>query len=312
MELRAHLQKNLSDSFNYQSKAHLLESQDSLITLSKRIIKFIDQLSQDLQNSCYELLLEIVRRREFSLNCMGFDKLPESLKSKATSVKLKSSQEHLRHFKTQMLVAQKYERFLYNCLAMVLTKMADFSLSPQELKFVSAFLAISFFRIPGFRKNLMTLLPVSRNRVEIKNYDVGKASNSYFYSHFDWETEFYEILNEDKRSEENKENLKELLDKHFSSWEGKFSDHELIYIFTSEYFNYVQRTIHSKNMMPWPYVPGYAAVKTLFLSCIESHDFITLPQSLVDAITALLSDENLFKTVFNIVIFKIELKFELF
>lgn len=305
MELKNHLKKDLGTAFNYQSKSHLLEAQEALVSLAKRLLKYIDQLSQDLHNSCYELLYDIVKRPEFGLNCMGFDNLTESLKSKATTFKLiKHTNENLRHFKSQILVAQKYEKFLYDCLAMVMGKIDDMALSSQETNFVAAYLAIAFFRIPLFRKKLLSSLPIPNQKLTMNEYE--KSSNAYFFSHFDWETEFYEVLNEDKRSGENKEFLRGLLDRQLSLWEERFNDNELIFLFTSEYFKYIQRTIHSKEMMPWSFLPGYPSIKALFLQCIEKHDFETLPPSLVEAITSLLPDENLFKTVFNIVIFKIE------
>ena len=311
LELTTHLKSKLGTSFNYQSKLHLFEAQESLISLGKRLLKYIDELSQDLQASSYSLLHEIATRKEFDLSSLGFEKMGDFMKTNANSFKFKNSSDSLRHFKSQVLIAQKYEKFLYETLEVVLNKMADYGMQPQEREFVALFLVIAFFRIPVFRKKLVTAIVESQGS-KFKTHSSefpDKTSNSYFLSHFDWDGEFYEVLNEDKRSEENKEILKNLFERLNAKWEERLGDKELIFLFTSEYFKYIQRQIHTKEMMPWTYLPGYLVVKANFLRSIEEHDFESLPSSLVNAISSLLPDETLFKTVFNIIVFKIQLRF---
>ena len=311
LELCQILEKSLGLNFNYGSRTELIRSQQILINLKSNLIKFADKMNETVKEYFYKALTVLIVRKEFDIEHFSFDELPNDFKKEAKKANFKSNHNDFKMISSEIKIASKYEKCLYQALKLCLKKIIEGSSGTNEKHFIETFLAKAFFRIPWFRKKIIELLTVLDNKSKrnlTESFVVSSQNNvpnTYFLSHFDWENEFYENLKHDKRSEKNREIINTVVSD--DSWVQILGqDQELIFSFISQYCKYVKRTVQSKESLPWIQLPGYQIIKNIVLQSLNNQEVLLYPISLISASSALLGDESVIKDYFYIMFSKIE------
>ena len=276
-----------------------MATQRTLIHLAKNYIEYADEVVITIRPMVYENLTLLINRGEFDLNFMGFTDIGPG----------KGQKNDAKLLQKKVEICQEYQALLYLMLNKIHLKINDKGLPEREKEFVDVFVAHAYFKIPEFRAKLLEWITKEDANLPIQEWrgaewviDERPESQKiqYFASMFDWEKDFYQHLKTTEGGQKNYEVLKKILEdeelKERVSKKGV-----AFYLFLTEWANQVERTIVTKEAVPWPDIPGYTTLIKSFLIDLKTKDVRRYPEAMIQASCSLLRNDKLLNTFLPII-----------
>jgi len=293
------LNQNFALSF-VDSNDNLLATQRTLIHLAKNYMEYCEEVVITIRPMVYENLTLLINRSEFDLNCMGFGDSSNAKGQNKLDAKL---------YQKKIDICLEFEALLLLMLGKVQPKINDKGLPEKEKEFVENFVAHAYFKIPEFRKKLLTWVTKEDEKLPIQEWrgaewviDERPESQKiqYFASMFDWEKNFYGHIKNTEGGQNNYETLRKILED--KELQEKISKKGVaFYLFLTEWANQVERTIVTKEQVPWPDIPGYTTLIKSFLLDLKTKDVRRYPEAMVQASCSLLRNDKLLNTFVPII-----------
>jgi len=300
-------------SILYKTPENLLASQKILIGLAKHSLDNCDEVPNSLRPVYFETLVLLIHRAEFELNYMGFDVSNEEFLKNAKTTSFKNDtggpKIDLKNIQQKLKVCESYQALLYHTLQKVLNKLTQKGLPDKEREFVEQFTAIAYFRIPEFRNRLLECLKKDIQQVQIPEWrgmewrlddHLDDNKTQHLFTLFDWERVFYVYLKNTEKGESNYKLLGEILEDR--DWQNRYAKRGIAYyLFLNEWAKHVNKSVVTKDHVPWQDLPGYAVLIKAFLIELKSKDVRRYPAPLLNASYALLKNEKLLNVFIAIV-----------
>ena len=272
-------------SFTYISQWDLVRAQQIMLDLAEILQTYHNSLSYNLLPLSFECLTNLLRRGELDLGHLT----------------LQSQDKGLRNEKLK--VAERYRSFLYSMMGFVLPNMDSRGCDSRVYTFIELFLALAYFRIPGFRERLLRCLR-RKMWMDIEEWNVLDISlESENESHelvpmLDWQSLFWKHLSE---SQEDSELLKLV---NSLGWQETLAKRNIAYFrFVEEWALHVNRQFVRREVVPWKKVPGYTTIIKSFLLELKNRNISSYPDAMIKASCTLLLNSSLINT-FIAIIFK--------
>ena len=229
--------KMSSKSFIYKDLEDIMNAQRILIELATVLVDSIDKILIITDKLYYECLEAIFRRGEFDLAALCF----ERNKKKIPVLKNK--------------IAVDYQKLLYRVLGKTLDDLQQKGLGDARRAFVEFFLSYAYFRVPEFRRELLTVLKRPETSFTPGNSDIKSVL-------VDWDKDFHVHINNTPGAADNKAMLFEILQ---SPWRDRFRKKGVVFFFfIKEWCLYIKKTLVVKNF-DWQNIEGYdILVETFF------------------------------------------------
>jgi hypothetical protein len=133
--------------------------------------------------------------------------------------------------------------------------------------FVELFCAYSYFRVPEFRERLLSIL-VKADDPDITEWrgtefslnddpsKLDRKGSNTFNLLFDWQSNFYDVLDSDERCRQNLSELSEILDKQ--EWRHRMQKRGIgFFFFITYWIKYVEKIAILSDNVKWQDLPGY-------------------------------------------------------
>ena len=264
-------------TFSYRSLKELMKAQFLFLEIGNLLLDYNEKLDNVIDKKYYECLEAILTRGEFSINNLGFEK---SISKKNLEMKKNNG--------------IKYQKFIYTILDIVLSEIQQKGLLEYQKLFIEFFLSYSYFRIPEFRKELLTILSSEEYEDEII---INNSINSHL---FDWDLEFYnKIQNFESSYKANKDILERALSKN---WKDKFKKRSnIFFFFIIEWCFYVKKNLVMKNFN-WENILGYNIITKKYTDYLKTKKIKTINENCIKAGNSLLENShNLNQFVFIVI-----------
>ena len=264
-------------TFNYRSLKELMKAQFIFLEIGNLLLDYNEKLDTIIGKEYFECLEAILIRGEFSINNLGIE---TNLSKKILDMKKNNG--------------VKYQKFIYKILNIALTEIHQKGLLEYQKLFIEFFLAYSYFRIPEFRKVLLSILSSEEYEDEII---IPNSINSHL---FDWNLEFYnKIENCGSSYNANKDILKRALSKNWKIIFKKKSN--IFFYFIIEWCFYVKKNLVMKNFN-WENILGYNIIIKKYMEYIKTRKIKTITEICIKTGNSLLENShNLNQFVFIII-----------
>lgn len=268
-------------SFIYENKTDLILSQMALMDLGDHLMAYADVTAYAVRPFYYEALVHLARRGELDLGSLAITEDIEKQRAK------------------RIPVAVRYRSFLRSMLNSALGKMKIKGVDKRSQMFTELICAISYFRIPEFRKELLRCLKEKTNETagtwhEISfglqgdDSDDDPVLETHILPMFDWTHLFYRLLPTD--AEGDKELVSALSD---SAWKRRISKRGLAYFrLISELILHIKKLFPEKHI-PWQEIPGYTVLIKSFLVEMKVRRLVEYPLILEQCSCHLLKNTEL-------------------
>lgn len=257
-----------SNCFIYKTMEDMVKTQELFIELGHLLSSSYEKIDTQNEKVYYACLTFLLKRGEFELSALGFDQ------------DLSKTQ-----IENKKRVGLKYQKLLYKLLGFVFNDLEQKGLSEYQRTFIEFFLSYSYFRVPEFRHELLSVLSdqnVTKSYVEKENKELESVL-------LDWGKDFYvHLVNEEKYSiymDILSVNLKK-------NWREKFKKKGIIFFFfITQWVEYVVKTLVVKDFF-WENIYGYEILVNTFVEQLGSRDLNKYPDVLIDASKSLLANPN--------------------
>lgn len=134
--------------FKYRSQEELLKAQKVLIEIALKTSEYLQEEDPLINDLCWLTLTALCRRGEFSLEFIGFSELNKrELQEGSITPELKYKIE----------VGHMFVAYLNKMLELALNSL-NLKGGEPERTFAEIFCALSYFRIPEFRREIIALI----------------------------------------------------------------------------------------------------------------------------------------------------------
>jgi len=258
-------------------------------------LSFVDFVDYDLKGLYYEILHLILQRGELDLGQVG--------------IFTKASARHNKSvINAKKKVAVKYQYFIYDALRYCIDKLSRKSVDFYKRDFISINIGIAYFKVPEFRERFMEaimrekLLAIpewknthwSLDDNQLASPSLNKAVDHFF----NWREYFYDQIPE---SDQKKKNVKILSNVMvMKKWEDKLAKRgSAFFQIISKWAEYARTTV-VKNFN-WRDIPGYGSILKAVFSEMKERSLDEYPDSLVNATSKLLANENILSVLIEII-----------
>ena len=272
-----------SKSFIYNSIKEIYKAQEIFLELGNLLLDSYSKLDDYMEEEFYACLRAILYRGELALSNLGFKKNNSNDDNK-------------------LRIGIQYQKFIYRLLGIVFDDIQQKGMNDFQRGFIETFLAISYFRIPEFRDELIFCL--NNNKKMYMDKD-NRENNEVYSVLLNWKQDFYDYLT--KKKNEEKENRLELAEILKKPWKKKFENISNIYFyFIIEWNHYVEKTLVITNLN-WSLIPGYRVLVQNFIEQMKRINIKRYPDVLIDASLALLKNPKVLNQFISTLISKTDL-----
>jgi hypothetical protein len=279
--------------FIYQDEQALLRGQRGIIEIGKRIRSLLDEDKEDIAPNCWDLLITLVKRAEFSLTHIGF--LPQQI----SAYQAGKVSDHLARKKE---VALSYHILLVDLLQRTLKSLEAYNYESQR-EFAELFCAFAYFRLPKFRNRVLTIISHSGDPeieewrgteyllTETEIESAGEKESSLRLM-FDWEDRFYKVLEGEEDFSKTEAKLMELM--RTNDWEERMEKRGgAFFAFVRYWVTYVEAIAVNSKHISWRYFPGYNRILLAFMAEMKLRPVSRYSEAMKRAAANLLSNEKL-------------------
>ena len=308
-EILKESRKESLKSFIYEGRGEMLKAQEVLLETGSHLVEYCMNVEESLRENYYKTLHDLLSRGELYLENVGFN-----AQQKTEIVGRKKHIESNKELSYKLKIALKYQRFLYECLWISMDLFEQKALQPYERQFIEFCLATCYFRVPEFRESLLeNLRSIQRVRLEEWNamrqsYDENFKKNTFkksatFGALSDWNNDFYTPIDWTDEYEFNMKRLKEKI--YSKEWKRRFGKKGTgFFFFVKELCQYVHRVVVVREAIDWTDIPGYGIILKTLLVELKEREVRYYPDALLDAVNALLLNNDLLEIFTGIIIKK--------
>lgn len=277
-------QKDSMISFICKNQKSMVKCQEALLRLGNHLVEYAKLVNYDIKPSYFQCLTYLIKRGELDIGYLSKNATDESLILRKTNT------------------AVEYLKFLHKVVELALSRMAFKGVDKITEEFVYTALAISWFRVPELREQLIKLIKeksyytvVEWRRTDI---DLDDEKSNDISLVFDWKP-FYEMIPENSV---NFDSFGAILFQ--DAWRQKFIKRGMgFFRFFTHWISHVYTQTASQQVL-WAGIFGYKILLKAFLIEMKEKPIVGYPEAMVDCAVILVHNAKLLNVMVRILFLK--------